>query len=295
MGNISTSSQVAFLIEIFQDEQYLTSATGFLWRGTDDRFYLVSNWHVFAGKNAENPSRNLDTHGRLPNRILAYYPVQVHDNPAYLLHFREEYLLYEPSGVAKWLEHSTGSQIDVAILPLENFPNNTLGIYYKISDAVKNPVTVAQNLQIQKLYLAINQKHNIDDEYMVAGNEVFVVGYPLGGRSILPLHKHAAIATEPLIMIDNLPKILLDTGTRPGMSGSPIVSALGLTYIKKDNTGQVVNISQPTNGRLNFVGVYSGRIEEPSPAHPFEKQVGICWRQTLLAEICSTGRPYPGP
>ena len=294
MGNISTSSQIAFLIEIFQDEQYLSSATGFLWRNSDSRDYLVSNWHVFAGKNAET-KENLDRLGRLPNRILVYFPVQIHENIPYLLHFREEYLLNDKNNQTHWLEHASGSVIDVGVLPLASFPNFSSRTFYKISDKIRNPIPILPHLQIQRLYLAVNQRPNIDDEYMLAGNEVFVVGFPIGGRSVFPLHKHATLATEPMVMIDNLPKILLDTGTRPGMSGAPIVSALGFTYVRKDRTGMILNMHEPTRGRLNFVGIYSGRVEEPVSPDPLEKQVGICWRRQVIDEIIIGGHTYPGP
>ena len=55
---------------------------------------------------------------------------------------------------------------------------------------------------------------------------MFVLGYPKGisGGRGFPIWKRASIATEPDIQHDGLPKLLVDTATREGMSGAPVVA-----------------------------------------------------------------------
>ena len=49
-----------------------------------------------------------------------------------------------------------------------------------------------------------------------------VIGYPFSDIAYLqmPIWKRASIASEPDINIDKLPKMLVDTATRSGLSGS---------------------------------------------------------------------------
>lgn len=56
--------------------------------------------------------------------------------------------------------------------------------------------------------------------------DVFVLGYPKGisGGGEFPIWKRASIATEPDIQLGTLPKMLVDTATREGMLGAPVIA-----------------------------------------------------------------------
>ena len=58
------------------------------------------------------------------------------------------------------------------------------------------------------------------------GDDCFVLGYPknIDAGLDLPLWKRASIASEPSIDHGGLPRLLIDTATRKGMSGAPIVA-----------------------------------------------------------------------
>src|SRR5258708_39700911 len=57
----------------------------------------------------------------------------------------------------------------------------------------------------------------------------FVVGFPLGlvdrqdPHHVLPIYKSANIASEPYLDFQGKPIVVIDSTTRPGMSGSPVV------------------------------------------------------------------------
>ena len=99
--------------------------------------------------------------------------------------------------------------------------------------------------------------------------------YPRGldGGNELAIWKRASIASEPKHDIDGLPKLLIDTATRQGMSGSPvIVRRRGMTVprgvqrVPGKLTGQELIGESDT-----FLGVYSGRIGDD----PMGVQLGI--------------------
>lgn len=71
-------------------------------------------------------------------------------------------------------------------------------------------------------YLEIEQ-----DEKIVPGNDCFVLGFPFGDSLGYPMciWKRATIASESLFDFKGEPRFLVDTATRPGMSGSPVFKA----------------------------------------------------------------------
>lgn len=92
----------------------------------------------------------------------------------------------------------------------------------------------------------------------------------------LPVWKRGTVATEPTLEIDALPKFLIDTATRNGMSGAPVVMHRNGFHNPgnlKDSFFAVIE---------SFVGVYSGRYGADSE---LEAQLGIVWRETVIDEI----------
>jgi hypothetical protein len=109
--------------------------------------------------------------------------------------------------------------------------------------------------------------------------EAFVIGYPFSKppRLVLPIWKRASIASEPDLDIDNLPKMLIDTATRSGLSGSPVVmQRIGLHGME----GGVMKGSEIIGRIRNFIGVYSGRIGD----NEFKAQLGIVWKARVIDE-----------
>ncbi len=109
--------------------------------------------------------------------------------------------------------------------------------------------------------------------------ECFVLGYPVGldvGKT--PVWKRASIASEPDWDFDNLPIFLIDSGTKQGMSGSPVVIfSGGGTYI--DANGNTV---LGGGAIFKFLGVYSGRSER--------KKIGDCrlgnvWKEKAIIKL----------
>ena len=103
-----------------------------------------------------------------------------------------------------------------------------------------------------------------------------IIGFPFGyaGGGALPIWVQGAIATEPSVDWDGLPRFLIDSRTRPGQSGSPVIlyREAGLTT---NAAGEHVVIPGPHE---RFVGVYSGRISEQS-------DLGIVWKPRVVREI----------
>ncbi|MDU8942812.1 trypsin-like peptidase domain-containing protein [Ovoidimarina sediminis] len=106
-------------------------------------------------------------------------------------------------------------------------------------------------------------------------DECFVVGYPRGmrGDGRVPIWKRASIASEPNNTYAGDNKFLLDTATREGMSGSPVILRKG-TYKVLTEVPSRVELEHEDY----LMGVYSGRIGEDE----LGVQLGCVWPVDLL-------------
>lgn len=217
------------------DDQPLGHATGFFYGGMvgETRIqFLVSNWHVFAGRHADN-HRALDARGRIPNQLRASLVLLKHpDGTKNQIASQEINIsLYDADGNAQWLQHPTGSRIDVAAISLGS-----------IAD-------------IYRVY-GIGEEANEHDMAIEIGNDVFILGYPLGHSDFLnmPIWKRGVIASEPHIQPDNAaPRIFVDATTRNGMSGAPVIMRAKTHYLAEGG-----EIKQHANA-TRFIGVYASR------------------------------------
>jgi hypothetical protein len=116
-------------------------------------------------------------------------------------------------------------------------------------------------------------------------DDAFVVGYPFADLTYasLPIWKRASLASEPDIDVDQLPKMLIDTATRPGLSGSPVImQRVGIHGV----TGGVITDDTIIGRIRKFVGIYSGRIGDGE----FKAQLGIVWKARVISEIVGAKR-----
>jgi hypothetical protein len=137
---------------------------------------------------------------------------------------------------ALWSEHRTRQNVDVV--------------------AIKFDVT-------QLADFANRSINTLEQEGRLAaytGMDCYVLGYPEGmiGPGWTPIWKRGSIATEPDYDFRNMPGFLIDTATRRGMSGSPVIvrhngvfNPSGAAHIAPDAVIGTVS---------KFVGIYSGRL-----------------------------------
>lgn len=228
-----------------------STASGFLYKH-QGRIFLITNWHNVSGVNPIT-GKLLSDHGGIPDVFATYLRLKNEEGSSLL----SKIFLYNDEEMTspKWLVHPRHKEhIDVVALELEKSEQFA---YYSINDS------------------------NFDESVLPeVGDDCFVIGYPFKElRYIgLPIWKRASIASEPTVNEDNLPKILIDTATRSGLSGSPVVyQRTGIhnmiNGILKDDT---------IIGRIRgFLGVYSGRVGKGE----IHAQLGIVWKKKVINEI----------
>jgi hypothetical protein len=229
------------------------NATGFIYRKGDIN-YLITNWHVVTGRDPRTGNCLLETLA-VPDMIATSFR-----DPGMISPFHEErFRLYSDEQMLEpiWYEHPVHrGNVDVVAIPLRKELDDRYQLY---------PINALQFDASFKEWVA---------------DEAFVIGYPFSKppRLVLPIWKRASIASEPDLDIDYLPKMLIDTATRSGLSGSPVVmQRIGLHGME----GGVMKGSEIIGRIRNFIGVYSGRIGD----NEFKAQLGIVWKARVIDEI----------
>lgn len=254
------NNAVGYLAMAF-GEYVISTGSCFYWVH-EDRVYLITNWHNLAGRNPLTGAFMSET-GAVPDRIAfwAYRKLSEPDAQGYYeMRFEDlQVTLYEGDfSKPLWFEHPTfGRAVDIAALDITDVAKGCL---------IKGANTLESDAVLDGF----------------ASQDVFIVGFPFGliANAPAPIWKRGTLALDPSFDADNLPKLLVDTATRKGMSGSVVIARhilVGSDYLKKDGSRS----AQKLYSRLDTVlGVYSGR-HYPD----LEKaQLGIVWKRRTIEE-----------
>lgn len=253
---INPISAASLFIEMMYDDIPLAKGTAFYYKHNDIR-YLVSNWHNFSGRDPHT-GKPKDKMAALPNSVRVHCRNQ-EDLSDIKLH---NFALSNDQGYL-WLQHSEHSgNVDVGVLPIS--PEDSTGDI-DIGTAI-NEIDPHQKWPVE------------------VGDQLFVVGYPFGISDAcnLPIWKAATLASEPGVDQEQLPLLYIDTATREGMSGSPVIR-----YRRRSVT--LMENNQLHRFHAEFLGVYSGRIV---PKDMLEAQLGKIWRRDVIEQIIISKTPY---
>lgn len=249
---VNDVSVTSYKCEMLFNGRIISSGTCFFYKH-DGRSFLVSNWHNFAGRNPAT-LKPLSKYAAIPDEVNVMIPLRGK------LGFSgwERFRLVDTEGRNLWIEHPLRNRVDIVALEVQ-VPEYLEPRY--VNELKRDPY----------LKLAV-------------ADDLFIVGYPLGitVADTLPLWKRASFASEPDIEVDELPKYLVDTATREGMSGSPVFARS--SYIKGSHmiSDDPYEDNRPWSvaHTYSFVGIYSGRIGEDT----FLAQLGVVWKAKAVEE-----------
>lgn len=240
-------------VEVFFGDINIGNATGFLWLHNETH-YLITNWHVVTGRSPTN-KQPIDKHGTVPDKLKLWFRYK--DNLKELEPF--EVPLFGKQGQPLWLEHKDfQSNVDVAAIKI-------------------NPPDKFKLYPINKISLG--------DFRPTIGLDVFIAGFPRGisGGMLFPVWKRGSIASEPDIDLDGLPKLLIDSMTREGMSGSPVIAQYTGIYTEDPENPKG---SDWIGTQQLLIGIYSGRYPGQDE---FEAHLGIVWKVPVIENIIESG------
>jgi hypothetical protein len=252
----SVSHKVIF-IELIFNETLLSTGTGFF-AHFDDRLLFFTNRHNVTGRNNETGDY-LSKTGGIPNKIGFRLPV-VRDSEAepgvrvrkgyesYVIDlYRDEYF-EKPV----WIEHPIIGKYDV------------VGLLFKVDD-----------IDIRALaFDASEGRYNWE-----VGSLINVLGFPFGlSADGFPIWSSGYIASEPNVDYDGLPLFIIDSRTRQGQSGSPVISILKKGQ-EIEHEGQLF---EAPGDIIYLTGIYSGRVNS-------ESDLGRVWKLDVIREILING------
>ncbi|OYU38645.1 MAG: hypothetical protein CFE33_15250 [Pseudorhodobacter sp. PARRP1] len=248
----------------------LSHATAFLVRthtpSGEDKIFLVTNWHNVSGKHRDGLRPVVAGSRDMPNKIKVWFPGA---NGKISNFWTDVYDLYSRDACPNWLEYE-----DEAALV----------------DVVAMQILVPEGV----ILFCVNDDLGDGTEYTVdmktsIGSDVFVLGFPfLLETQSLPIWKRASIASEPSVaLVSENPKFLIDTASRPGMSGSLVIQT-SVNGIYVSEAGDIA-LSQSA---AKIVGIYSGRIGVEGSA---DLQLGIVWPMEIVTRIITNGRTAKHP
>ena len=247
MPNIDQFTLTAIPLQQYFNDTPLGHATGFLWR-LHNRLYLVTIWHVFSMRDFFTETNLRKDAGR-PNILRALFQV-----PGRWEKQQWDIRIRDTDDAPMWLVHPS-TRIDIAVLPFTQPPRDqvTVGLY---------PMNELAN-------------HSLRVE---VGMEVLILGYPFAiSPPAFPIWKRGSIASEPELARLTYGYMYVDTASRPGMSGAPVIRRSWTNHMTQP--GVLALTDTPLN---KFIGVYSGRLPTD---HPYEAQIGLVWDASYIDEI----------
>lgn len=235
--------------------------TGFLWR-YKGKLFLITNWHNVTGLNADTGLMNGSF---IPNCLQLSAKIEVEKNGSSRL-IRNVPIgmdLYNSSGPI-WIEHPQRRKIDCVAIEVEfAFPN--------LANVPINEHDFEPNLEAE------------------VGMDCFILGYPelIEGVAQTPIWKRGSIASEPELDHEGKPLILVDTASKRGMSGSPVLIRHNGILMPGGKFSDDTQIGQMEN----FLGIYSGRVGSDN----LGGQLGRVWKARVIQELLDHGQAGVDP
>lgn len=251
-----------FLRMIFEETtQTMATGTGFIYEYEDIK-YLITNGHNVTRVNPETNQR-LGKYAGFPTLIQTRAFIEVETDKDKLVPELFAIDLYKDEYFTKpeWYVHPKfGYAVDVIAIPIDS--------HFKVPEHVR--------------LFPINNIKFDDDFDPTISDDVFVLGFPFDanptGKLEMPIWKRGSIATEVDFDLNGLPKLLIDTATRSGMSGSPVIYQRNGFHVHPSG-----NMGKNIFGRIRgFLGIYSGRLGADDN---FKAQLGIVWKKSVIEEI----------
>lgn len=249
---LARPSVASLKLELIAFGAHVATATGFV-VARSGISYLVTNWHNFTGRSADTRAWLSSGNHQTPDQVRIWHNCV--GAPGQWMTVTETLLV---DGVdPRWLQHpALGSEVDVAVLPLDRLP----GVQ-----------TYPYELCPTGPQLAIG-----------VSDSVFIVGFPFAeaGDGVTAIWARGSVATEPDLDFGGRRCFLVDSRTRPGQSGSPVIAyASGRDAVSMTNGSILVATGQPHE---RLLGVYSGRLNR-------ESDLGFVWKADLIVEIIDGG------
>jgi len=248
------------LLSLDGGNSILSHASGFFWV-KDGLTYLVTNFHVFSGRNFFT-GEILGSMGFVPKLFRIYGNINFYNEKGMSILRISKIFELSDSATEYFssLDNMLKNGADIVAVPIPNNIVPTNEVVDK-SDIGLGEINISCALN-EHLYKRIPSK---------SGDDVYLPGYPLRNYngSVLPIWRRGSLATESLIGMGSYPAFLVDASVTPAMSGSPVLRSAEFLSVS-DSGGSVVR----SETYFDLVGVYAGRLQS---ADLEKTNLGYAW------------------
>jgi hypothetical protein len=274
-------------------ESFSALGTAFLfWSGAEH--YLVTAWHNLTGRNFVTKQSIAKWH---PVTIEVELPIEISAHEIEHEDFRGDLgvqkcvvQLYANGERPVWLvDEKLGSAVDIAVIPISTIAEQYKSQDREVSNCLNllNKTPEYTTYHKQRIRFLSHSKPDFKGSLHVT-DDVFAIGFPSGVSGGLgsAIWKKGSIASEPEFDFGKRRCFLIDSATREGLSGSPVVGR----YL---NPSIAIEGSEATiiGNRLGFCGVYTASLIDPAVEHRlFSAQLGIVWKISIIDDIITKGK-----
>lgn len=280
----AVSNSVVHLTMRYQKTK-LSVGTGVIYQHGSD-FYIVTAWHNLTGRHSET-LKPLSNKLAMPDNVVVNLVVSIPSVGMATRHSITIPLADEEKSLF-YIHPENWPRVDVAVIPFD--PNSTFLSELYLSTGEQVDVEFSPIMEVPgsgTTEICPIQKYLVPNSDVIAKwfntvevtEELFIPGYPHNVQDYYaqPVWKRATIASSVRDGWNREPKFLIDSASKSGMSGSPVlyynpngrVEILGSTY----QFGQDVAI---------LAGIYVGRVAINGEQDP---QIGTVWKSTVIKEI----------
>lgn len=276
-------NSIAHLTMRFQ-ETVLSVGTGFIYKH-DEQYFIVTTWHNVTGLHSET-LENLGKNGGIPDNIVVNLSVSY---PGFGVIKRAITLpLADEEKSLFYIHPKNCPRIDVVAIPFDPAAEHnsefhlSTGEHRKTKMLLLMPMAGGTQAEICPVQLYFVPDKAVISQWLNSVDvteELFIPGYPHNVQDFhaQPVWKRATIASSVQAGWNREPKFLVDSASKSGMSGAPVLyfSSKGIVRIDgaSHHFGREVAI---------LAGVYVGRLGVESKADP---QIGTVWNQSVIDEI----------
>ncbi|MGE7965109.1 hypothetical protein ACQKPC_22470 [Pseudomonas sp. NPDC089918] len=249
----------------------------------NQKYYIVTAWHNLTGRHPETLEIQ-HPHKASPNNVIV---TMVREFPG-MGGTRIPFIvpLSSEDETFYYVHPTNYPRIDVAIIPLDIDRSYEMSVKAGDGREFTGHINLIQQGDFPSELCPL-QKYELSDQELLAAcidnidvtDELFIPGYPenISDYHANPVWKRATVASSLKMGWNGQPLFLIDSASRPGMSGAPVFhyNKRGILQIG----GKNILVGKEF---VVFLGIYVGRMYSQEKD---DAQIGMVWKREVVNEI----------
>lgn len=280
----AASNSVVHLTMRFQKTQ-LSIGSGVIYKH-GSKFFIVTAWHNLAGRHTET-LKPLSKKLAIPDNVVVTLAVNM---PSYGMVTRHSITipLIDDEKSLFYIHPNNWPRVDVAVIPFDPHETFLSEVYLSTGEHREMPFCPIMELHPDGTSeICPIQNYLVPSSDVIAKwfdsvdvtEELFIPGYPHNVKDfyVQPVWKRATIASSVQQGWNKESKFLIDSASKSGMSGSPVL------FYNPNGRVQIRGSTYQFNQEVAILaGIYVGRLGVKGEDDP---QIGTVWKKSVIDEI----------